>query len=443
MLGVAIKGLAAEAVVVPPTLPGKPLLSNAKFGVFVHYVHGLTPKDATGAKFKTIDEFADALDVEALAETAKQAGAEYLVFTTYHCGIRILYPSKVWGGVFPDKVSRRDVIGELADAVRKRGMSLVLYVHPNDRHDLTQVEQQKLIDLGHAESILTRDAIWLEKTGDKRFTGLRGADAKWNAFYFKQIEEIGQRYGSRLAGYWQDGPGPDGVTVRAIMQKYTPNAAIWLNSAATRADLPPATLLGGEYLAKPSLKAEARTSSTCAMQNSITANGDWWASQKTVLYPLENLFRMTVTMAATKGQEHGGFLLAAGPYADNSWGPGMIDTLKAHGALMRRFGPAIYGTLPSTAFVTTPSNNSQPAWGVATESPDGGIVYAHVLRPIAGSRALALGTPAGGRKFTAARLLEGKATVQLSQDATGVTLTLPAGVDWDPLDTVIVLRATS
>jgi len=36
-------------------------------------------------------------------------------------------------------------------------------------------------------------------------------------------------------------------------------------------------------------------------------------------------------------------------------------------------------------------------------------------------------------------VLGGKANAKLEQTPTGVAVTLPAGVSWDPLDTIIVL----
>ena len=59
-----------------------------------------------------------------------------------------LYPSRVWGKVFPNKIAKRDLIGDLADALKAKSIPLVLYVHPDDRHDLTATEQQKLVDSG-------------------------------------------------------------------------------------------------------------------------------------------------------------------------------------------------------------------------------------------------------------------------------------------------------
>ena len=422
----------------PASKNRKPALSRAKLGMFVHYVCGLTPASPQGGNIDDLNAFAAALNVDALAELTRQSGAEYLIFTAYHARIRMLYPSKVWSEVFPDKVSRRDLIGDLADACKKKGISFVLYVHPNDRHDLNTAEQQKLIDLGWAESILTKDAIWIDKEGDLADTGRRGTDQKWNKMYFRTIEEIGARYGSRIAGYWQDGPGPDGITVRGIMLKHTPDAAIWLNSCASRADLPPANLLGGEYIVHPATKADQTTSPTTTLQNAITLNGDWMASGNAVQYPAESLYRMTVTMAASAGQENGGFVLAAGPYSNNEWAPGMVDTLKTLGTWMKRNGPSIYGTVPSTAFVTTSTEN-QPAWGVATQATNGATVYAHILHPPKEGNRVVLGIPKDGCRFSAANVLGGKAPVKLELTPTGIAVTLPQGASWDPLDTVIVL----
>jgi len=427
----------AQTQPAPAPLP-REALSQGKLGLFVHYVAGLTPESPGGAKTTDLKAFARALDVKALADTVQKSGAEYLIFTAYHAGMKMLYPSKVWGEVFPDKVADRDVIGELADELAKRNIRLILYVHPNDRHDLSEADQQKLISLGWASSVLKRDPIWLEKKGDKKFTGLRGADEKWNKMYFRIIEELGQRYGKKISGYWQDGPGPDGAEVQRIMYQFTPGAAIWLNKAASRADLLPANLLGGEYIVKPNTVPEAQPSKTTTLQNSITVNGDWWASQKPPLYTPENLYRMAVTMAATTGSANGGFVLAAGPFANNAWAPGMSECLAGVGALMKASGPSIYGTVPGKAYPTT--GKAQPDWGVSTESPDGSAVYLHVLFPPR-TPTLQIAKPADGRRLTAAALLNG-APVALKPNEAGYELTLPASAKWNALDTVIRCAAS-
>ncbi len=73
-----------------------------------------------------------------------------------------------------------------------------------------------------------------------------------------------------------------------------------------------------------------------AQNYTVTLNGDWLASGQPVKYLIENLYRMTVTMAATEGQENGGFVMAAGPWSNNDWPPGTVDLMKAMGTLMKR-----------------------------------------------------------------------------------------------------------
>jgi len=442
-LAALIAALVPWTVVTAQTQPSpapqpREALSKQKLGFFVHYVDGLTPENPQGAKTTDLKAFARSLDVKALADTIQKSGAEYAIFTVYHAGMKMLYPSKVWGDIFPDKVADRDVIGELADELAKRNIRLVLYVHPNDRHDLSVADQQKLISLGWASTVLKKDPIWLEKKGDKKFTGLRGADEKWNKMYFRIIEELGQRYGKKISGYWQDGPGPDGAEVQRIMYRFTPGAAIWLNSAASRPDLLPANLLGGEYIVKPNTLPEPQKSKTTTMQNSITVNGSWWAANKPPLYTPENLYRMAVTMAATSGSGNGGFVLAAGPFADNTWGPGMSECLSSVGGLMKSRGPSIYGTVPGKAFPTTAK--AQPDWGVSTESADGSTVFLHVLFPPQ-DPTLRIAKPADGRRLTGAALLDGT-PVAIKPNEAGYELTLPPSAKWDPVDTVIRCTAS-
>lgn len=78
-------------------------------------------------------------------------------------------------------------------------------------------------------------------------------------------------------------------------------------------------------------------------------------------------------------------------------------------------------------------------WGVASESPDGAAVSGHVLRPLAAGSTLELAAPRHRRTFATAHLPKEGKPMTLTQNGTGVSLTLPAGESWDPLDAVLAL----
>lgn len=87
-----------------------------------HY--GDQPYEAFRAPF---DAAAEAFDADAWAELFQASGATYVVFVTKHHDGYCLWPTQVENPHRPGWHSRRDFVGELAEAVRKRGMRFGLY----------------------------------------------------------------------------------------------------------------------------------------------------------------------------------------------------------------------------------------------------------------------------------------------------------------------------
>ena len=104
-------------------------IQQAKVGLFAHYVFRqtkgntarYTPMNIEGLKPQDPNELADAFDPKKLADFAEAMGAEYVIFTAFHAGMNMLYPSQVMGEILPEKESKRDVIRELQDAMDARG----------------------------------------------------------------------------------------------------------------------------------------------------------------------------------------------------------------------------------------------------------------------------------------------------------------------------------
>ena len=87
-----------------------------------HY--GDQPYEAFRAPFEAA---AQAFDAEAWVDLFEAAGATYVVFVTKHHDGFCLWPTAVENPHRPGWHSRRDFVGELADAVRQRGMRFGLY----------------------------------------------------------------------------------------------------------------------------------------------------------------------------------------------------------------------------------------------------------------------------------------------------------------------------
>jgi alpha-L-fucosidase len=387
-------------------------------GLFVHYTlgtyhdgrYGGTWTDPKGKPATDLNAVADALDVKALASVAQGMGAQYVIFTAFHAGMNLLYPSRFWGSVFPNKVSKRDVIGDLADALKAKDIPLILYVHSDDRHDLTEAEQKKLMENGYSAQVNLTDPPEQRPT----------IDPVWDATYVRLIDEIGLRYGGRIDGYWEDDGWHNGPKVKVVMLKHTPDAAIWQNGGWSG---PPATLIGSEQANQQHQWAALVTK-------------EWYANGGKMTRTAREMYQTTVLWAATQGQVNGGIAWSTGPYVNNEWETGVAEAFKKLGQLMHANGKAIYGTIASTSYVTTPA--AHPKWGVATDSADGSTVYLHVFNSPKDA-SLQISKATDGRVFNRATLLSNGKAVGLTATDQGYVLTLPKAEKWSAVDTVLCL----
>jgi hypothetical protein len=204
------------------------------------------------------------------------------------------------------------------------------------------------------------------------------------------------------------------------MLEHTPDAAIWQNGGGSG---PPATLIGSE--------GENRQ-----QQWAAKVAGEFWALGSKITRSPRDMYRTTVLWAATQGQVNGGIAWSAGPYVNNEWETGVAEAFKELGQLMHANGKAIYGTVASTSYVTSP--DAQPKWGVATDSADGSTVYLHVLNSPKDT-SLQIGKATDGRVFDRATLLSNGKAVGLTASDDGYVLTLPQAEKWSDVDTVLCL----
>ena len=98
---------------------------------------------------------------------------------------------------------------------------------------------------------------------------------------------------------------------------------------------------------------------------------------------------------------------------------------------------SLLNTRPST--IVEPVHNLP--WNiVAADSADGATVYVHILIPPTAGKSIRLPAPKNGRRFSSAVLLLGGGNVTVRQSSGSLELEIPADVNWDPVDTVIVLN---
>ena len=104
----------------------------AKYGFFFHWTSDTPP--APGRPDRSYQERVDAFDVAAFAETMKEMGAGWVVLTTSHGSYYVPFPSTAIDAVKPGRTCRRDLVANLARALGRYGIRLLLYYHqPSDR----------------------------------------------------------------------------------------------------------------------------------------------------------------------------------------------------------------------------------------------------------------------------------------------------------------------
>ena len=152
-------------------------LVAAKYGVMFHWMPSTQPKRGLAKPFPAaVRDF----DVNAFADMVQETGAGYVIFTAPH-GIQWFPgPIQMIENILPGRTCARDLIGDMADALEKRGIKLILYYHHG--------------------------------VGDHQWVKASGFLNKDKSQFFKNeaniLTEIGLRYGKKVAGFWFDDRNP-------------------------------------------------------------------------------------------------------------------------------------------------------------------------------------------------------------------------------------------
>lgn len=390
------------------------ILYDLHLGFFAHYSFpGKEYKYGStgwidGTAIKSLDELADNFDAEDFATKAQLMRAQYIIFTTSHANMNVLFPSEVMKQYLPGHTSKRDVIADMIKAVKAKNIRVLFYIHPTDGHDFTKEDQERV---GYNDGAPFK---------------------KYNDFYNAYIAELVDRYGKDVSGYFMDGGVPkrivDSRRLRMTILSRQPGAILFQNGGLNR----DCNDYGAFETLDPPYPA-----ANWAVNKPIT--GEWWAMKNSVTFNPELAYRYTVLQASLRDRQGGGVGWSAGPYPGGKWEIGVTSFCERLGKLMDKSGSSIFGTRPGKAWVTL---DKKPLVGLAyvsTESVDGKKTYLHQFLPPK-TQKLELPAPANGRKFTSAYLLTNHRKVELEQTESSVVLTLSNKDKWDDVDTIIVLE---
>jgi hypothetical protein len=205
---------------------------EAQWGVMTHYL-GAPPSSSGGAELtaQMWNRQVDAFDVEGLADQVASTGAKYLLFTIgqnsgHYCSPNATYDEIV--GITPSKCSRRDLISELARALKVRKVKLMVYL-PSGAPAADPVARKKL---GWRWG---RRGGW-QLPGEPVGGRLAEFQRNWEAV----IREWSLRWGRDVAGWWIDGcyfadqmyrfdDGPNFATFAAALRAGNPGAIVAFN----------------------------------------------------------------------------------------------------------------------------------------------------------------------------------------------------------------------
>jgi hypothetical protein len=169
--------------------PNTDWFSKAGCGVFVHYLESMqnNPEEVHSLGKRTSwDECVRDFDVDQFADSMKEAGAGYVMFTVMQVSRFMIAPNatfdKISGYQPGEACATRDLIEDLYQALSKRGIPLMLYfTGDGPRADA------KAGPAFNCGTPVTTDFV-----------------QKWADVF----REYGERYGDKIAGVWCDGSYP-------------------------------------------------------------------------------------------------------------------------------------------------------------------------------------------------------------------------------------------
>jgi len=360
------------------------------------------------------------------ARLAREAGCQYLVFTTKHHDGFALHDSKV-SDFDAGSVLHRDLVKEIVEACRAEGLRIGFYhsvidwhhdqyeyarssqlphplkgkPYPNGNRDHAQY-----LDYLHAEvnelvsNYGTVDVLWWDYSA----LDFQGQEA-WRAFDLMRLVRGKQPniimnnrlFRSREAGW--SSMQMEGVTA-TLDNRYG-------DFVTPEQHIPPTGLPGVDW-------------ETC-----MTLNTTWGYSAHDHAWKSEAELIRNLVDIASKG---GNYLLNIGPMGDGTIPVESVQSFQAIGRWMKQNGKAIYGT--------TANPVGEVAWGRITAKP--GRLYLHVFEWPADGRLLLPANHAGS--VGKAKFLAGTGdSIEVDELEDGLALRLPPQAP-DPVDTVIELQ---
>ncbi len=149
-------------------------LVKGKYGLFVHWSLRSFPLYGDKRAIENFEWGVNTFDVEAFTDTVKETGASWVTFTTCHAGHYFPAPIQALDDLIPGRTSKRDLLGDIADALNKRNITLLVYYN-----------------------FCGGDETFTKEAGMKYAQDTQ----KWFDFLIKFTTEVSKRYGKHIGGW--------------------------------------------------------------------------------------------------------------------------------------------------------------------------------------------------------------------------------------------------
>ena len=104
-------------------------MEEGKYGIFVHWSSLSQAYRGKEPRAKWFQKSVEIFDVEVFANAIERTGAGWVTFTATHQGFYWPAPSKAIDKISPGRTTKRDLLGEIIEALDKRGIRTLLYLH--------------------------------------------------------------------------------------------------------------------------------------------------------------------------------------------------------------------------------------------------------------------------------------------------------------------------
>ena len=414
-----------------------------KYGFFVHYVFRIS-RFSDGRVPETVDELVNSFDVEGFADQIASMGVQYFIFTAWHANTIPLYPSAVNEKWRPgeNKSSRRDLLGEIIDAINARGIKMILYTHPRDGHDFDETDKFRTGWNDNTESV---EAAKFDYD-------------KWNTYVCELYQELADRYAKKLYGFYTDGTGPyskknfkyeqnvqvvNYLKIRDIMKKANPSIIMIQNFFgyifSDDYAMPEAYFwYQNKYMDQiEKWPAAEKSLATCCFV------GNWWppagerGADTTRMKPAD-IAKLTIFEASCS--IGGGMCWAGGPYCEgNVWPVGVIEGMSEVGRILRTpcYEESALNAAPSKSYPTISGDTLEALdHKFFTSSYDQRYEYLHIMKADGASVTVDIPAAQDLAKLSApVSMTDGVKVVSFAENNGGYALTLEG--DFSDVDTVV------